>query len=76
MNTMEMESEKKQALIEHLRELRSCLIVSLAAVCLCFLVCYSCIQPLGRWFFAPLADALPQGTSLIFSSYQEGFFFI
>ncbi len=72
----ESESEKKQALVEHLRELRSCLIVSLGAVCLCFLLCYSVIEPLANWFFAPLAGVLPQDTSLIFSSYQEGFFFI
>ncbi len=73
---IESESEKKQTLVEHLRELRSCLVVSIAAICFCFLLCYSMIKPLANWFFAPLAKVLPQGTSLIFSSYQEGFFFI
>ncbi len=75
MVTPESESEKKQALVEHLRELRSCLVVSVVGVCICFLLCYSVIEPIGRWFFAPLSRVLPEGTSLIFSSYQEGFFF-
>lgn len=67
---------QKQALTEHLRELRSCLIVSLVAVVIGFGLCYAVIQPIGTWFFRPLTAVLPQGTSLIFTSYQEGFFFI
>lgn len=66
---------EKQALTEHLRELRSCLIVSLVAAFLGFCLCYSVIQPIGSWFFKPLVEVLPQSTSLIFTSYQEGFFF-
>lgn len=75
MDNLESESQPKQALVEHLRELRACLVVSLAAVCVGFLGCYSVIEPIGRWFFAPLTKVLPPGTSLIFTSYQEGFFF-
>ena len=67
---------QKQALTEHLRELRSCLIVSLVAVMAGFALCYSVIKPIGTWFFKPLTAVLPEGTSLIFTSYQEGFFFI
>lgn len=66
---------EKQALTEHLRELRSCLIVSLVAAFLGFCLSYSFIEPIGSWFFKPLVEVLPQGTSLIFTSYQEGFFF-
>lgn len=70
------EQFERQALTEHLRELRSCLIVSFAAVFICFCFSYYFIRPIGTWFFKPLTDVLPKGTSLIFTSYQEGFFFI
>lgn len=76
MDTQETETHPKQDLVEHLRELRSCIAVSLAAVCVGFLASYSFIKPIGRWFFAPLTKVLPEGSSLIFTSYQEGFFFI
>lgn len=67
---------EKQALTEHLRELRSCLIVSFVAIFIGFCLSYTVIRPIGTWFFKPLTDVLPEGTSLIFTSYQEGFFFI
>jgi sec-independent protein translocase protein TatC len=70
------DSFESQALTEHLRELRSCLIVSFVAIFLGFCLSYSFIKPIGIWFFKPLTDVLPEGTSLIFTSYQEGFFFI
>ncbi len=67
---------ENQALTDHLRELRSCLIVSFIAIFIGFGVSYAFIRPVGSWFFKPLVEVLPQGTSLIFTSYQEGFFFI
>ncbi|MCP3890904.1 MAG: preprotein translocase subunit TatC [Desulfobulbaceae bacterium] len=70
------ENLEKQALTEHLRELRSCLIVSFIAVFIGFCLSYTVIRPIGTWFFKPLTEVLPVGTSLIFTSYQEGFFFI
>ncbi|RPH41679.1 MAG: preprotein translocase [Desulfobulbaceae bacterium] len=70
------EDFEKQALTEHLRELRSCLIVSFVAVFIGFCLTYTVIRPIGTWFFKPLTDVLPQGSTLIFTSYQEGFFFI
>lgn len=77
------ENFDKQSLTEHLTELRSCLIYSLIAVGAGFLLAYSFIQPIGEWFFQPLLASLPEstsnvfeGNSLIFTSYQEGFFFI
>lgn len=66
----------KQTLTEHLRELRSCLLVSLAASAAGFALAYSFIRPISDWFFRPLVRVLPENTSLIFTSYQEGFFFI
>lgn len=67
---------EQQALTEHLRELRSCLIISFIAVFIGFCLSYTVIRPIGTWFFKPLTEVLPAGTSLIFTSYQEGFFFI
>ena len=66
----------QQTLTEHLAELRSCLLITLAAVAVGFTVAYSVIQPLADWFLRPLIKVLPEGKSLIFTSYQEGFFFI
>lgn len=65
----------KQALPEHLTDLRTCLIRSLLAVIVCFAGAYYYIDPIGDWFFKPLFDVLPEGSSLIFISYQEAFFF-
>ena len=70
------ENFERQALTEHLRELRSCLIISFVAVFIGFCLSYIVIRPIGTWFFKPLTEVLPEGTSLIFTSYQEGFFFI
>ena len=66
----------KQSLTEHLAELRSCLIISMAAVGVAFAVAYGFIRPIADWFFRPLVQVLPENKSLIFISYQEGFFFI
>lgn len=65
-----------QTLTDHLRELRSCLIKSFLAVIVGFALSYGFIKPIGTLFFKPLIDVLPDGSSLIFTSYQEGFFFI
>jgi Sec-independent protein secretion pathway component TatC len=66
----------QQSLTEHLKELRSCLLITLGAVAAGFTVAYSFVQPLADWFLRPLIKVLPAGKSLIFTSYQEGFFFI
>lgn len=70
------ESLTQQHLTEHLAELRSCLIVSFSAVMLGFVVAWYFIQPIADRFLAPLVKVLPNNESLIFTSYQEGFFFI
>jgi len=71
-----MEEFKKQMLTEHLADLRSCLIHSLLAAGIGFAVSYAYIKEIGNWFFKPLFAVLPEQTSLIFTSYQEAFFFI
>jgi len=70
------ESLDKQSLIEHLTELRSCLVISMAVVAAGFAVAYYFIRPIADWFFRPLIQVLPENKTLIFISYQEGFFFI
>ena len=72
----QQEKFDQQTLTEHLAELRSCLLVTLGAVAAGFAVAYTVIQPLADWFLRPLIKVLPPGKSLIFTSYQEGFFFI
>lgn len=71
-----MDDFKQQALTEHLAELRQALIISLVAVGVGFSICYSYTKEIGVWFLAPLYDVLPQGTTIVFTSYQEAFFFI
>ncbi len=72
----QQEQFDQQTLTEHLAELRSCLLIALGAVAAGFAVAYTVIQPLADWFLRPLIKVLPPGKSLIFTSYQEGFFFI
>ena len=72
----QQEQFDQQTLTEHLAELRSCLLIALGAVATGFAVAYTVIQPLADWFLRPLIKVLPPGKSLIFTSYQEGFFFI
>ena len=71
-----MDEFEKQSLTSHLAELRSCLVTSLVSVGVGFLIAYYFVQDIGYWFFKPLFDVLPEESSLIFTSYQEAFFFI
>lgn len=71
-----MDDFQKQGLTEHLTELRKCLVYSLLATVAGFAVAYSYSKELGELLFRPLSEAMPAGSSLIFTSYQEGFFFI
>ncbi len=70
------ESFAPQSLTDHLRDLRSCLLTSTIAVFVGFALCYGWVEEIGRWLFQPLTNVLPPGSTLIFTSYQEGFFFI
>lgn len=69
------ESFTQHSLTEHLAELRSCLVISLTASAAGFVLAYAFIEPIADWFFTPLIKVLPESKSLIFTSYQEGFFF-
>ncbi|OKY76273.1 MAG: preprotein translocase [Desulfobulbaceae bacterium DB1] len=71
-----MDTFEKQALTEHLRDLRSSLIRSVIGIFVGFAVSYAFVQDIGAWFVRPLFEVLPENSSLIFTSYQEGFFFI
>jgi sec-independent protein translocase protein TatC len=71
-----MEDFQKQMLTEHLADLRSCLIYSFIATGGGFALSYAFIKEIGFWFFKPLFEVLPDQTNLIFTSYQEAFFFI
>lgn len=71
-----MEDLHKQALTEHLAELRRCLINAFIAVAIGFAISYAFSKEIGEWLFRPLFAVLPPESSLIFTSYQEGFFFI
>ena len=70
-----MEDFEKQMLTEHLTDLRSCLISSSIAVGLGFALSYAFIKDIGNWFLKPLFEVLPEQSSLLFTSYQEAFFF-
>ncbi len=69
------EEFEQQPLTAHLAELRSCLVVSLSAVAVCFVLLSTVTEPLANWFLAPLVKVLPPGKTLIFTAYQAGFFF-
>ena len=70
-----MEEFEKQALTEHLAELRGCLINSFIATGIGFAIAYYFSKEIGAWLFNPLFEVMPDQSSLIFTSYQEGFFF-
>lgn len=71
-----MEEFDKEPLTSHLADLRRCLVGILIAVVAGFAVSYYYVKDIGYWFFKPLFDELPDQSTLIFTSYQEGFFFI
>ena len=70
-----MDTLQKQALTEHLTDLRTSLVRSLIAVLIGFGISYYFIDGIGEWFLRPLYEVLPEGSTLIFTSYQEAFFF-
>jgi Sec-independent protein secretion pathway component TatC len=70
-----MESMEKETLTDHLRDLRNSLVSSLIAVAVGFAVSYYFIDDIGQWFVNPLYEVLPEESTLIFTSYQEAFFF-
>ena len=58
----------------HLVELRKRLAISIFAVMICFGLCFLFCNPLLAWMTAPLKQALPVGSNIVFTQVQEPFF--
>lgn len=58
----------------HLVELRKRLFISVSAVIVMFIVCFSFWNPILALMTAPLKNALPVGSNIIFTQVQEPFF--
>ena len=58
----------------HLVELRKRLAISIFAVMVCFGLCFLFWNPLLAWMTAPLKQALPVGSNIVFTQVQEPFF--
>jgi sec-independent protein translocase protein TatC len=67
-------SDSYLSFTEHLEELRSCLIRSLAAVVAASLVCYFFADVIFGFMVAPLKEILPAGQNLIGTTVTEAFF--
>ena len=76
MSKQPEEQFEQQSLVEHLTDLRRCLVGILIAAAVGFVISYAFVDRLGEWLLEPLRQVLPAKTTLIFTSYQEGFFFI
>ncbi len=72
--TSASDPQAELSLTEHLAELRTRLIRSIAAVAVGFCVAYAFIEPIFAVLSKPLEEVVPPGTSLIFTSYPEAFF--
>ena len=67
-------AEEKTSFISHLEELRKRLIICIMAIAVFFTICCFFDQKLVDILIAPLKDALPPGTHLIFTGVSEAFF--
>ncbi len=66
--------DKKLPLSAHLEELRKRLIYSFLAIGVAFAIAYAFIKQIVEILMRPLLQALPPGSSLIFTSVPEAFF--
>jgi sec-independent protein translocase protein TatC len=70
----EAEQDKKMPFTAHLEELRKCLIISVVAVGIGFLISFGFKERLFLVLMRPLIAALPPGEKMIFTALPEAFF--
>jgi sec-independent protein translocase protein TatC len=70
----EAEQDKKMPFTAHLEELRKCLIISVVAVGIAFLIAFGFKERLFLFLMRPLIAALPSGQKMIFTGLPEAFF--
>lgn len=70
------DAPRQQPIIEHLRELKHRVIVSLLSLCVGFAVCYGFADTIFAFLAQPLAEAMQgeEGRRLIFTGLPEAFF--
>lgn len=66
--------EKRQSLIEHLRELKTRVVRSIAAIFIAFGICYYFVDPILEVLSQPLAEAMGEGRKMIYTGLPEAFF--
>ncbi|MBQ7585227.1 MAG: twin-arginine translocase subunit TatC [Desulfovibrionaceae bacterium] len=66
--------DKPMSLMDHLNELRRCLIKATIAVFLAFIACWVVVDPIFNTLVDPLLKALPKGSHAIYTTLPEGFF--
>jgi sec-independent protein translocase protein TatC len=66
--------DKKLPLTAHLEELRKRLIWSFLGIGVAFAICYAFIKEIVSILMRPLVQALPKGSSLVFTAVPEAFF--
>ncbi|MCX5908881.1 MAG: twin-arginine translocase subunit TatC [Deltaproteobacteria bacterium] len=67
-------ADKKLPLTAHLEELRKRLIYAFLAIGIAFGICYAFIREIVEFLMAPLVQALPKGSTLVFTAVPEAFF--
>ena len=72
--TTEANNDKEQPLVQHLLELRTCLLKSLAAVFIVFLSLVFFSNDIYTFFALPIQGLLPEGTSMIATDVASPFF--
>ena len=66
--------DKSMGLLDHLNELRRCLIKASVALFMGFVLCFIVVDPIFDTLVDPLLKALPKGSHAIYTTLPEGFF--
>ena len=67
-------NDKSMGLLDHLNELRQCLIKATIALFIGFVACFIVVDPIFNALVDPLLAALPKGSHAIYTTLPEGFF--